>query len=111
MDFLHKTLYTDPGSYSEIRKRFFTPSPASNVSSPSATSFEREGSGAASLDMMRKIYLTPEAQETIQKSKDPSLIMAAHGTAHTTEQTTVFACDLDMCVQVQFLKETRTLAR
>ena len=47
---------------------------------------------------------TPKEQETIQKSKDPSVIMTAHGTTHTTEEASVYLFDLDMFVQVQFLK-------
>ena len=45
---------------------------------------------------MSKNQLTPEDQETIQKSKDPSIIVTAKGTAHTTEEATVCVCDLDM---------------
>ena len=51
--------------------------------------------------MMSKSDLTMEEQETIQKSKGPSVIRTANGTAHTTEEATVFVCDLDMLVQVQ----------
>ena len=55
----------------------------------------------ASLHVMSKSNLTPEEQEAILKSKDPSVIMSAHGTSHTTEEATVSAFDLDMFVQVQ----------
>ena len=60
----------------------------------------------ASLHMMSKSDMTPEEQETIQKSKDQLVFMNANGTAHTTEEATVCVCDLDMCVQVQLLKES-----
>ena len=40
----------------------------------------------ASLHMMSKSDLTPEEQETIRKSKDPSVIMTGNGTTHTTEE-------------------------
>ena len=56
--FLHKNVYKVPGSYSENRHRFFKPSPATNVSSPSTTtSQEREFimDSGASLHMMRKV--------------------------------------------------------
>ena len=32
--------------------------------------------------------------------------MTANGTTHTTEEATVYVCDLDMFVQVQVLKES-----
>ena len=38
----------------------------------------------------------------MQKSEGPSVIMTANGTTHTTEEATVYVCDLDMFVQVQF---------
>ena len=53
--------------------------------------------------------VTPEEQETIQKSKDPMVTMTANGTTHTTEDVTVYVCDLDMFVQVQWLKESPAL--
>ena len=56
--------------------------------------------------MMSKSDLTPEEQETVQQSKDPSVIMTANGTTHTTEKATVCVCDLGMFVQVQLLKES-----
>ena len=46
-----------------------------------------------------------QQQETIHKWKDPSVIMTANGTAQTTEDATVYVCDLDILVQVQLLKE------
>ena len=49
---------------------------------------------------MSKSDLTPEEQETIQTQKDPSVIVTASG-----EETTFFACDLYIFVQVQLLKE------
>ena len=60
----------------------------------------------ASLHMMSKSELTPEEQQTIQKSKDPSIIMTAHGTTRTIEEATVCVCDLDMFVQVPLSKES-----
>ena len=102
--FLHKNEYKYPGSYSENQHEFFKPSPASNVSSHSmTTSKEREFmvDSGASLHVMSKSDLTPEEQEAILKSKDPSVIMSAHGNSHTTEEATVSAFDLDMFVQVQ----------
>ena len=50
--------------------------------------------------------MTPEEQETIQKSKDPSVISTPSGTTHTTEEPIVSVCDLDMFVQVQVSKES-----
>ena len=50
--------------------------------------------------------LTPEAQETIRKSKDPSVMKTANGSIHTTEEATVYVYCLDMFVQVQLLKES-----
>ena len=40
----------------------------------------------------------------MQKSKDSSV--TANGTTHTTEEARVNVCDIDMFVQVQFLKES-----
>ena len=48
--------------------------------------------------------MTPEEQETIRKSKDPSVIMTANGTTRATEEeATVYVFDLDMFVQIQKL--------
>ena len=33
-------------------------------------------------------------------------MMTANGTTHSTAEATEYVCDLDMCVQVQFLKES-----
>ena len=63
----------------------------------------------ASLHMMRKSALTPEEQDTIQKSKDPSVMMTASGTTHIMEEATVHVFDLDMFVQAPFLKESPTV--
>ena len=54
---------------------------------------------------MSKSDLTPEEKETIQKSKDPSVIMSADGTTRTTEEATIYVCDLDMFVQFHLVKE------
>ena len=62
--FLHENGYTVPSSYAENRNKFFKPSPGNNVSSHHS---------------MIKSDLTPEEQETTRKSKDPSVIMTAHG--------------------------------
>ena len=56
--------------------------------------------------MMSESALTPVEQETIQKSKSPSVIKTPHGTTHTTEKATENVCDLDIFVQVQFLNES-----
>ena len=40
----------------------------------------------ASLHMMSKSDLTPEEQETIRKSKDPSVTMTANGTTRQKKQ-------------------------
>ena len=39
--------------------------------------------------MMSKSELIPEEQDPIQQSKDPSIIMTANGTTHTTQEATV----------------------
>ena len=54
----------------------------------------------ASLHMMSKSYSTPEEQETIQKSKDPSVLMTANGTTQTTQEATVYVCNLYMFVRL-----------
>ena len=64
----------------------------------------RKRETGASLQMMSKIYLTPEEQETIQKSKDSSVIMTSNDTTHTIDKGTVRA--LNMFVQVQFFRES-----
>ena len=51
--------------------------------------------------MMSKNDLTHREEETIQKLKDPSVIMTASGTTQTTEEATVCVCDVDMFLQVQ----------
>ena len=65
--------------------------PREVVSSPSRTmSKERE-------------FIVTQEQQTIQTSVDPSVIMTANGTTHTTEEATVSVCDLYMFVHVQLL--------
>ena len=56
--------------------------------------------------MMSKSDLTPEEQQMIPKSKDPSFRMTAHGTSQTTEEATVCVFDLDMFFQIQLVKES-----
>ena len=56
--------------------------------------------------MMSKNDSTPQEPEMVQKSKDPSVIMTANSTTHTTEEATVHVCDLDFFVQVQLLRES-----
>ena len=51
--------------------------------------------------MMSISDLTPEEQETLQKSKDPSVIMAATVPTHTKEEATTNVCELDMFLPVQ----------
>ena len=53
--------------------------------------------------------LTPEEQEHIRKSKDPSVVMAASGTAHTTEEATVYVYDLDMFSKFNCWRITRRI--
>ena len=60
----------------------------------------------ASLHMMSWSDLTPEENETTRKLKDPLVIMTVNGTTHTSEEATVHVYGLDMCVQVQLLKES-----
>ena len=55
--------------------------------------------------MMSGTELTTEEQETIRKSKDPSVIKSANGTTHTTDEATENVCDLNMSALVQLLKE------
>ena len=50
-----------------------------------------------------------KSEETIRKSKDPPVIVTASGATHTTEEATVFVCDLDMFVEVQLLKESHAV--
>ena len=104
---VHKNLYKIPGSYSENRHWFFKPTPTNNAPSPpTRTSREREFivESGASLRMMSKSDLTSEEQETVRKSKDPSVTMTANGRTHTKGEGTVFISDLDMSVQVKLLK-------
>ena len=58
----------------------------------------------ASLHMMSQSDLSPEEQETIQQSKDPSDIMTTIGTTHTAEEATVYVCDLDKFVQSSIIE-------
>ena len=48
--------------------------------------------------------MTPEEQETIQKSNDPSVVMTVNGTTHTAEEAQLCVCGLDMCVQGRFVE-------
>ena len=75
--------------------------------------FERERkfivNSGASLHVLSKSNLTLEEPDTTGISKDPSVIMTANGTTHTTEEATEYVSDLDMFVQVQFLKDSPTV--
>ena len=39
---------------------------------------------------MSESELTQEEPETVQESKDPSVIITANGTLHTTEEATIY---------------------
>ena len=54
----------------------------------------------ASLHMMSKNAL---ACETIRKSKEPTVIMAANGKAKSTEEATVQVSDVDVFITVMLL--------
>ena len=56
----------------------------------------------ASLYMMSKVDLTSDKQETIQKSKDPSVIMSVNGNTHTTEEATAYVCDSDVLLKFNY---------
>ena len=104
---LHKNMCKIPGLHPENQRRFFNPSLESNASShPMRTSRERE----FIVDSMSESDLTPEEQETIQRSKDPS-VMTANGTARTIGEATVCVCDLDIFVEGQLLKESLRYSR
>ena len=47
-----------------------------------------------------------QKKASIPKSKDPSDIVTAIETTHTTEEATVHVCGLDIFIQVQLLKES-----
>ena len=68
--------------------------------------FDRERIHCGSLHLVSKSDLTPEEQETMQKSNDPSVIMTATGTSHATGEATIHVCDLDMFVQGHFVTES-----
>ena len=88
---LHKNVYTIPASYSENR-------PASNASSPPVRTSQENFivDSRTSLRMKSKNKLASEKQETVRRSKDPSVMMTATGTKHTTEEATAHVHDLDM---------------
>ena len=68
---LHKNVYKIPGLYPENQHRLFKPSHANNVSSrPMRTP---KVDSRVSLHMMSKSDLTPQEQDTIRKSKVPSV--------------------------------------
>ena len=46
-----------------------------------------------------------KGRKRLKKTKDPSVVMSANETTHTTEEATVHVRDLDMLVQVQVLQE------
>ena len=105
----HKNVFrVVTGSYCDDRHNFFTPRPAKQCFFTSYNYVEWENSfWTREHHSIRwvKSDLTPEQQETIQKSKGPSGILIARGTIHATEEATVYVCDLDLYVQVQWLKE------
>ena len=47
-----------------------------------------------------------QEQETIQKSKDATIIMSANVTTHKTEEATLSVNDMDMFVDVQLLEDS-----
>ena len=63
---------------------------------------ENSVDSAASLHVMSDSDSTPKEQEPIQNSEDPSVIMTANGTAHTTEEASVYVCDLDILFKLNF---------
>ena len=59
--------------------------------------------------MMSQSDLTPKKNETIRKSKDPSIITTANGTTHATEEAPVYVYALDTFVEVQLWKESHAV--
>ena len=53
--------------------------------------------------MMFQRDVSPEEQETVQKSQDPSVVVTPNGTA--TKEVRENVCDLDMSVHVRSLNE------
>ena len=98
LDTAQERVHPSPGWYSEKKHILVKLSPAS-VSSPPMG--EREWINESFVDSG-----TSEEQETSRKSKDPSIILTASGTTHTTEEASAYEYDLDMCVQVQSLNES-----
>ena len=105
MDFEHGRKNKDISlDFTQQRDWFFKPSPADTASAPPVRAWKERkftADSGASLHVMSESDLTPEEQETILLSKEPSVTMTANGTAHTTEEAPVYVCDLDKFVQYE----------
>ena len=60
----------------------------------------------ASVHMLSKKDLSPEAPETLRSSRTPTTMVTANGEVQTNEEAQVHIHDLDLFVTVQLLEET-----
>ena len=108
--FFHKSGHKVPGSYSENRSRFFKPSPAINVSSPSFAASNESGfivDPGASLHMMSKKWFDSRRAGTDTKVEGSiSYYECTWNYLYGWRSNSICVCDLDMFVQTQLLKES-----
>ena len=60
----------------------------------------------ASMHMMRRRELSSEELDTLRRSRNPTVVLAANGEVHTNEEAQVYVHDLNLFVTVQLLEET-----
>ena len=58
------------------------------------------------MHMMSKKELSSEEMGTVNRFRDPTVVLTANGEVHTHEEAQVFVHDLNQFVSVQLLEET-----
>ena len=99
--FFHKSGHKVPGSYSENRSRFFKPSPAINVSSPSITASNESEVSLWTLELHFIWWV-----KVIRLQKSRKRFKSRRNYSYGWRSNSICVCDLDMLVQTQLLKES-----
>ena len=87
--------------YSSIEARAM---PAPMSKSPEEREFVVDS--GASMRMLSKRDLSSGEMETLRRSRNPTVVVAANGEVQTNEEARVYVHDLDLFVTVQLLEET-----
>ena len=93
----HKTMFYVPGEVKAMP-------PPTTSRRPEEREFVVDS--GASMHMMSKKEISSEEMGTVERSRNPTVVLTANGEVHTHEEAHVFVHDLNQFVTVQLLEET-----